>query len=118
MSNTKIKDAFGKYCGVFHIEVDGIDMDLKPNLKHKRKLLYIQQKVETGKFEEDDLNVQMEVLRDILKISYPELTPEEVTNFLIQNDVNFLMEVYAAFGWRTKKEIEDFRKQFDLKKKS
>ena len=109
-----VNDYFAKHMGVLKVKFDDNpdELEFRPTLKHKRELLWLMQKSQKGEYGQAELDKQYDVLSSIIQTSYPDLSKEQVENFLMEKDSDFLAELYVGFGW-----VEpDFKEK--LKKKT
>jgi len=89
---------FGKYLGFLAIKVGDETIEVRPTLRHKQKLLGIQQNSKKG-LSEADWAEQHKIFKEILKTADEEATDEELEAFLLQHDMDFMMGLYVGFGW-------------------
>lgn len=114
---------FGKWLGKFNLTVGGEELELKPTLRHKETLMAIQQKSAkiknlTTEQVKKLQSEQNDVFKDILMISYPEeMTVEEAEAFLLHNDLDFMQELYIAWGWLKRSDLESMKEELTKKVK-
>jgi len=104
---------FAKYLGFMKVKVDEEEIEIKPTLRHKQKLLGIQQKAKQG-LSEEDWNKQHQVFKDILKTAggeWADAEEEEIDAFLIKHDMTFMMALYVGFGWATEEDISRLKEE-------
>ena len=100
------QDLFSKYLGKLEVEVDGEKLELDVRLKDKHRLMAIISRCK-DKIEEKDLEELGSLFKEILQRSYPNESPEAIEAFLAKKFESFLEGLTIAFGWATKKEIEE-----------
>lgn len=118
-----MQDRFSKYMGKLKVEMDGekepFMLELEIQDKHKIMVL-MQEFAKTPT--EDSFKRLSDVLLVILKRSYPDAKPEELNMFLVKKYEAFMSGLSIAFGWTTKKELEEKirqrRKSLGLEKNS
>jgi len=106
---------FGKYLGYLKIEVAGEEIEVRPTLRHKQKLLGIQQNATKSGLTEADWAEQHKIFFEILKTSPEELTDEEVEAILLRHDMDFMTGLYIGFGWTKKEDLAGLKDE--LRKK-
>jgi hypothetical protein len=108
----RIEDKVGEWNGELKFSVeDETEFCLKPKIKHKRKLMFLERKFIAEKYEEKDLEEQDLTILDIIKEAYPDFTPEQVEGILSEYGTEILMELYIAWKWRDRKTIDAFKKK-------
>jgi len=108
----RIEDKIGEWNGELKFKLeDGTEFCLKPKIKHKRKLMYLERKFLGEKYEEKDLEDQDNILIELIKSSYPNFTDDQVDLVVEQYGTEILMELYIAWKWRDRKAIEAFKKK-------
>lgn len=104
---------FSKYLGKLEVDVDGEKLELDVRLKDKQKIMGIINKM--GKsLDEEGLNQLTQVYLEILKRSYPDASEEELEAFLTKKFESFMSGLAIAFGWTTKKELEERLKKKEI----
>tara|TARA_Y100000310_G_C20584090_1_gene764524 strand:- start:567 stop:944 length:378 start_codon:yes stop_codon:yes gene_type:complete len=108
----RIEDKLGAWSGELKFSLDDdTEFCLKPKIKHKRKLLFLEKRFMSDKYTEKDLEEQDNVIVDILKEAYPKFTTEQIDEVIGQYGTEILMELYLAWKWRDRKTIEAFKKK-------
>jgi len=105
---------FGNYLGELNVKIgDDIDFNVVPALRHKQKLLGVQKNAKKG-LDEEDWTKQHEIFLDILKtadIPEEEKSEENLKNFLLKHDMDFMMVLYVGFGWAKKEDLEGLKEK-------
>ena len=104
--NPNDQDPLAQWCkGEYVLEVDGKKLTVRPTMQHYRKLRNIQRKAAVDKqMSESNTEEQLEIFKEILQHSYP--NSGLVEQFLMQNEIEFMKELFIAFKWGTRKDYE------------
>ena len=108
----KIEDKIGEWCGElkFFTE-DKTEFCLKPRLKHKRKLMFLQKKFDDGTFEEKDVKTQDDTILELIGESYPDFAEEQKEQICQLYGTEILVELYCAWKWRDREAITLVKEQ-------
>jgi len=108
----RIEDKVGEWNGELKFSVeDGTEFCLKPKIKHKRKLMFLERKFLSEKYNESDFEEQDNTILEIIKEAYPHFTQEQTEGVLSEYGTEILMELYIAWRWRDRKTIDAFKKK-------
>lgn len=88
-----------------------IEWVLKPLVKHKTKLMFINRKLEKDDIEERTLDDQYNILKDVIKTSYPQFTTEQIDNIIIKYGDELLLELYFAWNWKSREAFDAIKKK-------
>jgi len=100
---------FSKWLGILKIKVAGEELQLRPTLGHKEKLMALQSKKDNMSAE--DVQEMHRIFKDILRVSYPDEPEENFDNFLLENDLEFMMALYVGFGWATEEDFKSVKEE-------
>jgi hypothetical protein len=101
-----MSDMFGKALGIWKIETNDTDMELRPTISDVRKFrkIVLNENIKNNRplmFE------QFEVfLIDLIKREYPDKNKESIEKFVIFKCVDLLNEAMVTFGFTTKEELK------------
>lgn len=88
-----------------------IEWVLKPLVKHKTKLMFVNRKLEKDDIEERTLDDQYNILKDVIKTSYPQFTTEQIDNIIIKYGDELLLELYFAWNWKSREAFDAIKKK-------
>lgn len=126
-----VSDVLGRYCGEFTIKLKDRDgnpsiLEIKPKIEHYRKLKRLQEKSAKKGVDgaEDISDQQLDLFKEILLDSvHPDYktyaiekkkeADESVEWFLMQNELEFTLQLYVAFGWLNDKQAEEIKKKVE-----
>lgn len=106
---------YGEAMGVWHIEVGGADLDLKPKIGDNRKLLRIMSAKEYKNDTARRLEAFMDWFLGLLRRDYP--VPKDSEEYqeqeeFVEFNVNALFEeTLVKFRWSTREELEKQKKE-------
>lgn len=100
---------FGKYLGYATITVGGEQFEISPTLKDKQELMAVQMK-NKGEMSAEDWNLYHAVFKRILRKVEPDVQEEALDAFLMQYDIEFMLQLFKVFGWSDEKSISDIKK--------
>jgi len=106
----KMAGEFANYLGILECEVGGRKLRLKPNLRDKQALMALMTKTQKSDLTEEEVAKQHGIFMDILTRSYPEDKEQDLMNFLLVNDLQFMMALFVGFGWADKEKVEELKK--------
>lgn len=100
------QNLFSKYLGKLEVDVDGETLELDVRLKDKQKIMSLMSAFGEEVTEEklDGLSV---VFKDVLERSYPNVDKDQFDAFLLYKFESFMTGLAVAFGWTTKKELDE-----------
>ena len=108
----RIQDKMGEWCGELKFKTeDETEFTIKPTLKHRRELMFLEKKVNADNITEEDLLKQDEVIIDILRSAYPDFNEEQVDAIVQSYGTEILLELYYAWKWRDRAAVEAFKKK-------
>lgn len=96
---------FAKYLGDLEVKIGEDSIRIRPTLKHKQQILGLQSNTKKG-MSESDWAVQHKIFKEIIKAGDTEATDDEIDGFLLRHDIEFMMQLFVAFGWLSSKDIE------------
>lgn len=106
----RIEDKVGEWNGELKfITEDKTEFCIKPKIKHKRKLLYLEKKFVDNTYKEEDIEAQDNILINVIKESYPNFSNEQIEEVIQKYGTEILMELYIAWKWRDKNAVDAFK---------
>lgn len=114
-------DKFGEAIGLWQIDIDGVNLDLKPKMGDNRKFRKIIMNENYKKDRGAMFDKFEEFMLGMIRRDYPPATDEDknLQDEFVEFNVNKLFEeVMVKFRWTTRDELEKSKKETvsDLKK--
>jgi len=96
------------------IKVGEETLEVRPTLRHKQKLLGLQQNAKKG-MSEADWAEQHRIFKEILKTADETAVDEELDGFLMKHDIDFMMSLYVGFGWAKEEDLDRLKGELTQK---
>lgn len=112
------KDRFGEAIGIWHLDIGGADIDLKPTMGDNRKLRKILMDDQLRKDKPLLMDKFDDFLFELIKRAYPDDSDERIKEYIEYNSQELFEDTLIKFRWSTKSDLEKAKEQVtkDLKK--
>ena len=103
------RDKFGEALGIWHIDVGGADLDLKPKMGDARRFRNIM--MGHSKDKDKMFEAFEQYMIELIARDYPEDAKERIAEFVEVNLLQLFTQIMIRFRWSSEEEIENAKKE-------